>query len=417
MAGNCCQVATQERPVLPGEKNLRFALKRLTALEPAPQRYEVRDTGQPGLALRVYPTGHKAYCVVKGVDGQGRRIKVGDFSDITLEEARQHAKRLLGQLANGIDPLQARRQARAQSITLRTALADYLKLRPLKPGTQANYRRFIAGHLSAWLDRPLLGITERDVLRRFQALSEQSGPICANLTFRMMNAVINFALATQGLPGDSPVKVLSRAKVWHRQAPRTRCLSPSELHPWWNATRTVSNPVARDYLRFLLLTGLRRTEAARLRWPCVHWDDATLTITDTKNGKPLLLPITAPAAAILRDRAALRIQGNDFVFTGDKAEFTSVQSAIDQITEATGIAFSSHDLRRTWASLAQDWIPYPQVKALLNHSAGGDITLLHYAHPSREQLRTAAETVAARLMHLCEPASAEVIPFPHRTNS
>ncbi|MCP5158809.1 MAG: site-specific integrase [Gammaproteobacteria bacterium] len=399
-----------------GDKTLRFTMKRLAALEPATQRYEVRDTGQPGLALRVSPSGHKSYCVVKGVGSRGRRIKIGDFTTLTLEEARQQAKSLLGQLASGIDPIQARRQARAQSITLRDALAEYLKLRPLKSGTQANYQRFIAGHLSTWLDRPLLSITERDVLQRFQALSEQSGPVCANLTFRMTNAIINFTLATQGLSGDSPVKVLSRAKVWHRQAPRTRCLSPSELRPWWNATNQVSNPIARDYLRFLLFTGLRRTEAARLRWPCVHWEDGVLTVTDTKNGKPLTLPITPPVAALLQERQALRIEGNDFVFPGDKAEFTSVQSAIDQIIETTGITFSSHDLRRTWATLAQDWIPYPQVKALLNHSTGGDVTLNHYARPNREQLRLAAETVAIRLMNLCQPSAAEVIPFPQSSN-
>ncbi|HOW76622.1 MAG TPA: site-specific integrase [Candidatus Competibacteraceae bacterium] len=399
------------------DKTLRFTMKRLEALEPAAERYEVRDTGQPGLVLRISPTGHKSYSVGKGVGRHGRRIKIADFSAITLDEARKRAKTLLGDLANGIDPITARRKARAQSISLKDALADYLKLRPLKPGTRANYQRFIGGHLKPWLERPLLELTERDILRRFQALSESAGPGCANQTFKLLNAVIHFTLATQGMSGDSPVKVLSRAKVWHRLPPRTRCLSPSDLAPWWNATGQVSNPVARDYLRFLLLTGLRRNEAARLRWPTVQLADGTLTITDTKNSRPLVLPITAPVNALLQERLALRIAGNDFVFPGDQREFTSVQSAIDQVTEATGIKFSSHDLRRTWASLAQDWIPYPQVKALLNHSPGGDVTLMHYAQPNRDQLRAAAETVATRLMSLCQPTAAEVIPIRRKLST
>ncbi len=396
------------------DRTLRFTVKRLEALEPADRRYEVRDTGQPGLALRVYPTGKKTFVVVKGVGGQGRRIKIADFADITLDHARREAKALLGQLATGADPIKARREARAQGITLNEALDQYLKLRPLKPGTQANYRRFITGHLRTWLDRPILAITERDVLRRFQAITEQSGRECANLTFRMLNAIINFTLATQGLSGDSPVKVLSRAKVWHRQTPRSRCLAPSELSPWWHAVGAVTNPVARDYLRFLLLTGLRRTEAARLRWENINWPDGALTITETKNGQILVLPITAPVRALLKGREALR--SNEFVFSaGDKA-FISAQSAINQVVKATGIVFSCHDLRRTWATLAQDWIPFPQVKALLNHAAGNDVTLRHYARPTRDQLRVAAETVAARLMNLCEPTpeGAEVIPFPRR---
>ena len=44
----------------------------------------------------LYPTGYKTYCVVKGVGRQGRRIKVEDFTVITLEDARHHAKSLVG---------------------------------------------------------------------------------------------------------------------------------------------------------------------------------------------------------------------------------------------------------------------------------------------------------------------------------
>jgi len=56
----------------------------------------------------VYPSGHKTYRVVKGVGHQGRRIEVEDFTAIILEDARHRAKNLLGQLANGIDPIKAR---------------------------------------------------------------------------------------------------------------------------------------------------------------------------------------------------------------------------------------------------------------------------------------------------------------------
>ncbi|WP_246327349.1 integrase arm-type DNA-binding domain-containing protein [Candidatus Competibacter phosphatis] len=53
-------------------------------------------------------TATKTYRVVKGVGYQSRRIKVGDFTTITLEEARHRAKNLLGPLASGIDPIKAR---------------------------------------------------------------------------------------------------------------------------------------------------------------------------------------------------------------------------------------------------------------------------------------------------------------------
>gem|GEM_PF-4220362 len=56
------------------------------------------------------------------------------------------------------------------------------------------------------------------------------------------------------------------------------------LTPWCKATLQLNNESTRDYLYFVLSTGLRRTEAAQLQWDQVDFNELTFILPDTKNG-------------------------------------------------------------------------------------------------------------------------------------
>src|SRR4029077_11443505 len=70
----------------------------------------------------------------------------------------------------------------------------------------------------------------------------------------------------------------------------------------------------RDYLLLVLFTGLRRNEAATLKWSAVDFDARTLTIEDTKNGIVHALPQTGLLYALLRGRVAKTT--SQYVFPG-----------------------------------------------------------------------------------------------------
>lgn len=61
----------------------------------------------------------------------------------------------------------------------------------------------------------------------------------------------------------------------------------------------------RDYLLLLLFTGLRREEAARLRWTDVDLKARTLTVPDSKNGSPHTIPLAPCVADLLARRRVL----------------------------------------------------------------------------------------------------------------
>lgn len=80
------------------------------------QSRDVRwDAALPGFGVRIYPTNRKAF-VLSYRDGGGRKrlLTLGTFGkDLTLDEARDRARRELGKVLDGKDPLAARRRDRS----------------------------------------------------------------------------------------------------------------------------------------------------------------------------------------------------------------------------------------------------------------------------------------------------------------
>lgn len=67
--------------------------KRLAATaQPKDRAYELRDTQVRGLLLRVQPSGHKAWVVTWE---HGKRRTLGSAGHLTLDEAREIARKII----------------------------------------------------------------------------------------------------------------------------------------------------------------------------------------------------------------------------------------------------------------------------------------------------------------------------------
>ena len=64
------------------------------------------------------------------------------------------------------------------------------------------------------------------------------------------------------------------------------------------------------------------------------------------------------------------------------------------INARAGTTVQGHGLRATFASIAEELVSGGALKRMLNHAAGGDVTLGHYVGKSEAQLRDAWQTVA-----------------------
>src|SRR5690606_4396018 len=108
-----------------------------------------------------------------------------------------------------------------------------------------------------------------------------------------------------------------------------------------------------DFLLLLLFTGLRRNEAAQLRWKDVDLESRMLTIPDPKNRVPHTLPLSDFVFEMLERREEWATSPWVFAGSGKKGYLVEPKKQIQRVIEVSGVQFSIHDLRRTFATVAE----------------------------------------------------------------
>lgn len=406
----------------------------IDAIEPPEKGYKLHwDDKLRGLAVRVTASGAKAFVYQRRIEGRERRITVARVGELTVDQARKAAERLAGEIAEGKNPVAERQRRRLKSVTLRQVMKDYLAARSLKPRTISDIKAAMGG-LDDWMGRPVTRITRDMVGKRHRKLGEAS-EARANLTMRYLRAILNYAAAEyvddEGRPllTDNPVSKLSATRSWYRVERRRTIIKPGELKPWMAAVVDLAEvperepgtgrekpklrhgAIARDYFMLVLLTGLRRSEALGLRWADIDLTGRTLTVEDTKNREPHTLPLSDYLHELLKARQ--KVAGSEFVFSTPEARLSNLRYAQNRVTDDSGVAFTVHDLRRTFATVAESLdIPAYAVKALLNHKMSNDVTA-GYVVVTVERLRGPMQRITDYMLKaggLRE--SAEVVELP-----
>jgi integrase len=337
------------------------------------------DTELKGFGLRITTQAKTYFVEGKIANRKTVRVSLGKHGILTTEEARKQAKTKLAELANGANPNALKKEDNLRLITLQQVYDDYLAGRDLKPKTVQEYNNCLRLYLSDWLNTPVIRITRDQVEAKHREISTR-GAAAANLTMRLLRSLLNFAAEYRDAQGlsiipDNPVRRLSAKKIWNRIERRQNVIKPHELKAWFQAVQQLENTTLRDYLMLVLFTGLRREEAAQLEWSRVDLQARTLTVLDTKNRLPHVLPLSDFLFDLFNARKAE--QSSTYVFAGNGAGGYIVEprKQMAKVTEQTGITFTVHDLRRTFITIAEGLdIPAYALKRLLNHKISHDVT-------------------------------------------
>lgn len=307
-----------------------------------------------------------------------------------------------------------RMNAAKQVPTLSEVWGDYKSIRRLKPTTLKIYEAVLMWGMEDWVQLPMTDITRGMCLERHAALSSKPGPrgsghACANSAFRTLRMLFNYAMhryrddVEAPLVTANPVRCLSDLKAWNKNVRRQNALQECEMHKWYQAVRALSNLTERDYLILLLFTGLRRSEAANLKWSDVDFAGKFINIRTTKNGKPHTLPL----APLMMQMLSIRYwyfapSPKNWVFPGryNCSPISTNSKGYELAFEEFGRSFQLHELRRTFLTTAESLdIPHYTLKKLANHSSGGDVTA-GYLIISPERLRQPMERIEAKLLDL-----------------
>jgi integrase len=357
-----------------------------------PERTEQKryyDDRLKGFGIRVTSGGTKAFFVEKLVNGVLKRITIGHYPEVTTESARKEAQVLLGKMVTGIDPLAERKALREKGVTLQAAFNEYLKARKsLKPATVLDYHRVLKQVMPDWLNKPITSINRDMVSKRHAKYGENNSEARSNLAMRLLRAIFNYAINHYqsddgvGVIAINPVKFLSHARSWYRVERRQTIIKQHQLGHWYGGLQQLSQhyefnqaEMWKDYFLLVLLTGMRRTEAASLKFSDLDMNAKTFTLRDTKNRDSHTLPMSEFIFDLFQRRKLA--SNGEYVFpaSSNSGHIMEPRKAMLKIIELSGVQFTVHDCRRTFITAAESLdISAYAVKRLANHKMNNDIT-------------------------------------------
>jgi len=337
-------------------------------------------------------------------------IPIGVFGLFTTEQARAVAKDYLQRLAAGDDP-HPDRQKQLFTLTVADLHRQYMSTKKtLAPATIRQYIAWMENHFKDWLTLPADTITGSMVLERMEQLEIVNGKVQAINAVKLLRSLFRFGLALHpGVIQRNPVDGVRevRERDWAKKKRRTTFIKPEDLPVWFKAVNAYDNPKGRDYMLVLLYTGLRRNEAARLKWSDIDFKRKTFTFTpEKKRGeKPeddqVTMPMSDQLYKVLLKRRAVGYE-NEYIFPGKHPSpfLSNPDNYKRDIIAATGVQFCFHDLRRTFITIAESLdVPHYSLKALLNHSMGNDVTG-GYIQITTERLREPMQRIADKVTEL-----------------
>ncbi|WP_028620545.1 phage integrase [Pseudomonas sp. Ant30-3] len=387
----------------------KITQKLINSLTPQDKHYRVFDTDQPGLFIRVQPSGHMAYMVSWA---RNRERVLGRVGTLTLARARTEAARYLADAHEHGEPLAVTQNRRsANTPTLREFLDDtYL------PWFKAHHKGYdktlhtLDNNFSSIMSRRLTEIAGRDLEQtRTSWLNGGNKPATANRKMGTISGVFSRAVEW-GFINDHPLDKLKQLKVDSKG--QVRYLSTAEAvslraamderqeqmraerdsaNKWRSERGKELQPDLRavtftDHLKPMILlalnTGVRRGELFNLKWSDVNFTTKTITVVGAtaKTSETRHIPTNKEALSTLEE---WKKQGNasGYVFTSQGGgRMEDVKSAWIKLLERAKVSdFRWHDMRHDFASrLVMAGVPLNTVRDLLGHS---DIKMtLRYAH-------------------------------------
>jgi integrase len=369
------------------------------------------DAALGNFALAVAPSGHKTFVIQYRSHHVSRRLKIGQADRLVVEEARKIARKFLSQVDHGQDPLlERRRQRDAETNTFRAVAQRYLERKGEKFRSLALLRSTIERLLYPTLGSlPVADIRRSHITKMMDRVEDENGPTAADSALAALSRVLNWYATTTDDYRSPIVRGMGRATD---RKPRERVLSDDELRKVWTAAESFRAPWG-AYVKFLLLTGCRRNEAARMTWAEATNGTWVIPAARHKSKQDALVPLSKAAQQVLNGQP--RIEGKPWPFYAGgptaPVNFTDFKRAFDSACGVSG--WTLHDLRRTARSLlSRAGVSADTAERCVTHVIGG-IRGVYDRHRYESEMQVAFERLASLIETIVNPQD-NVIAIPAR---
>ena len=377
----------------------KLTKRTIEALDVRESDYFVWDSELPGFGVRVLPSGRKKFVLQYRYGKTSRRMGIGQFGAITVDQARGLALQGLAKLRQDIDPLAEVRERRT-AITVKELSerfdAEHIAVH-LKATTAKEYRRnlklFI---LPAIGQKRILDVTRADIAKFHH--DSRDRPYQANRNIEIISKMFNLAELWGLRPdGTNPRRHIKK----YPEKKRERFFSEGELGAIGRVldemeVERIELPSAIAAVRLLLFTGCRLREILTLKWSYVDLDRSALHLPDSKTGAKI---VSIGNAAVEVLKKLDRDPDNEFVITGrvPGQHLTDLQPFWQRVRGRAGLKDARiHDIRHTFASVAvSSGMSLPIIGKLLGHTQVQ--TTARYAHLARAPQIEAANDITSRI--------------------
>jgi integrase len=373
------------------------------------------DDSLPGFGVRLRGQA-KRYLVQYRVGRQQRRESLGDVRKITLDQARQIARRRFAQVELGTDPAAEKAKVRAANaataLTLGVVVARYLDYKKdrLSRSSFNSAKHHFEEHFAPLLNRPLATITRAEIAARLQEIVKECGRAAGSRGRSQLATLFTWAMKEGLVEGNQNPVTLTNDPLEGIDNSRDRVLTDAELVKVWNAC---ADDDFGKIIRLLILTGCRRGEVGGLRWSEIDLDAGTITIPAerSKNGRAHSLTLPEMALDILK--SVPRRNGRDFLFGQSGQGFQRYGAYIAALRERLGDMppFVVHDLRRTFRTgLGRLSIPSHIAELTINHVRQG-IQAVYDRHTYQREIGHALAVWADYVAAVSDGRASNAVPL------
>ncbi len=342
-----------------------------------------------GLYLSIKGPAARSWLFRFKVSGKSRWQGLGSYPAVSLAGAREAAAEARKTLAQGVDPIAARR-----------AVAAVAEVQPAQTFAEAA-EAWLAAHAGSYRNAkhaaqirstleayalPTLGklhvatITTADVLGALRPVWSRAPETASRLRGRI-EAVLSYAKAMGWREGENAARwrdgldhlLPARAKV---QKPGHHAALPWTEMPGFMAKLRAKPGIGAMALEFAILTAARSGEVRGATWSEIDLAGATWALAGArmKAGVPHRVPLSDAALAVLRDMELLRdpkAGGDALIFRGAKRGRPLSDMSLTAVLRRMGRGeLTAHGFRssfRDWAGEATDY-PRELAEAALAHT-------------------------------------------------
>jgi integrase len=318
-----------------------------------------------GLCLLVKPSGARTWLLRMQKDGRRRDYGLGSALDVSLADARDAAAALRRQVREGADPVAERRRVHKVMPTFETAARDCYET--LKEGWK---NRRYANWISSFENHvfPLIGTRPVDQVDS-GAVVEVLSPIwleipeTARRILQRVGAVLDFAHIKGWLPDE--VSLRSVRKGLPRQTGKSEHLEAmpyADVPALMQKLAAASRTTGRDALRFTIYNAVRSNETRFAVWTEIDLDKGIWTIPAErmKARETHIVPLSAPAVALLRKRWNERTSDTGLVFSNDGEKAISDMTMTKLLRDDGIKSVTVHGFRSAFTDWSSERTRFPK---------------------------------------------------------